>query len=64
MLFVVWVPLLSMDFPFAPKTKQSKMREFNCFQVNLCNEISCRLCPKEKKQLFAGGPCERRAPLQ
>ncbi len=54
----------SMDFPFAPKTKQSKMRELNCLQVNLCNEISCHLCPKGKKQLFAGGPCERRAQLQ
>jgi hypothetical protein len=50
----------SMDFPFAPKTKQSKMRELNCLQVNLCNEISCHLCPKEeKKQLFAGGPMRK-----
>jgi hypothetical protein len=38
--------------------------ELNCLQVNLCNEISCHLCPKEKKQLFAGGPCERRAKSQ
>jgi hypothetical protein len=54
-----------MDFPFAPKTKQSKMREkLNCLQVNLCNEFFCHLWPKEKKQVFAGGACARHAQLQ
>jgi len=64
LVFVVWVPLLSMDFPFAPKTKPNKMRGLNCLQVKLCNEMFCPVCPKEKKQLFAAGPYERRAKLQ